>query len=199
VHDGDKEAKALRQLGKVANLSLQYRTSANKLRVVARVKHLIDMSPTQAYHIHRAYQQAYPGVPAYWSYQISLVRSVGYAETFAGRRVKVVGGWEGSMAWSMGSTAINYRIQGTGADQKYLALAVLKPYLVSIGAMFAWDLHDGIYFYVPDDRVREAVPKIRSMLDNLPYEKAWGLKPPIPLPWDCKVGHSWGELKEWTD
>lgn len=197
VHAGDKNAKALRQLGKVANLSLQYRTTANKLCVVARVKHLIDMSRDTAYAIHQTYRRAYPGVPQYWGRQISVVRSKGYVETFAGRRVKVVGGWEGPMGWSMGSTAINYRIQGTGADQKYLALACLKPYLVSIGAMFAWDLHDGIYFYIPDDKVKAAIPEMRNILETLPYEKAWGLKPPIPLPWDCKLGKSWGDLKDW--
>ena len=33
----------------------------------------------------------------------------------------------------MGSTAINYRIQGTGADQKHLAMMVIKDYLRQIG------------------------------------------------------------------
>ena len=99
----------------------------------------------------------------------------------------------------MGSTSINYRIQGTGADQKYLALAVLKPYLNRIGAYFAWDLHDGIYLYVPDDKVKQAAHDIRYLLANLPYERAWGFSPPIDLPWDCKFGKSWGALKEWKD
>lgn len=99
----------------------------------------------------------------------------------------------------MGSTAINYRIQGTGADQKYLALMVLKPILVEIGAYFAWDLHDGIYLYVPDDRLESAAVRIRMVLDNLPYQRAWGFTPPVPMPWDCKLGPSWGALKEWKD
>lgn len=198
LKDGDGEAKLLRQLGKVANLSLQYRTSANKLLSVARVKHMLDMTEELAERIHGTYQEAYKKVPKYWEYQIDFARSKQYVETFGGRRVTVRGNWYNNReAWSMGSTAINYRIQGTGADQKYLALAVVKPYLTSIGAMFAWDLHDGIYFYVPENRVEEAVPVVQDTLNNLPYERAWGLKPPIPLPWDCKVGTSWGGLKEW--
>lgn len=199
VHEGDKVAKAGRQLGKVANLSLQYRTSAPKLRVTARVQHNIPMDETQARFIHRTYQQTYQGVPRYWEKQIAMTRRLGYVETFGGRRVQVVGEWDGRMGWSMGSTAINYRIQGTGTDQKYLALAVIRPYLTEIGAYFGWDLHDGIYLYVPDRKVEKAVADIQQMLDNLPYARAWGFTPPIPMPWDCKVGKAWGSLKEWKE
>tara|TARA_R110000868_G_scaffold261331_3_gene519427 strand:+ start:4366 stop:6267 length:1902 start_codon:yes stop_codon:yes gene_type:complete len=194
---GDKKAKDRRQLGKVANLSLQYRTSAKKLRSVARVQYGMPMEMAQADLIHRTYQQTYRRVPIYWDQQISMTRRKGYVETYAGRRVQVVGNWEGKSGWSMGSTSINYRIQGTGADQKYLALSVLRSYLTRIGAAFAWDLHDGIYLYVPNQHVKRAAVEIRHLLDNLPYKKAWGFTPPIGLPWDCKAGASWGSLKEW--
>ena len=102
------------------------------------------------------------------------------------------------MGWAMGSTAINYRIQGTGADQKYLAMSALKDLLVSYAVRFAWDLHDGLYFYVPDQVVKPFVEKAQKILNNLPYKKAWGFDPPIPLPWDCKAGKSWGGLEDYN-
>jgi DNA polymerase I-like protein with 3'-5' exonuclease and polymerase domains len=182
----------------VGNLSLQYRTSAKKLRVVARVQYNIPMELPEANRIWTTYQRTYRGVPTYWNKQIAKTRRLGYVETFAGRRVQVVGNWDGSFGWSMGSTAINYRIQGTGADQKYLALAVIKSYLTEIGGYFAWDLHDGIYLYIPDEVVPKAARDIQHLLNHLPYKKAWGFEPPIPLPWDCKVGASWGSLKDYT-
>lgn len=197
VEQEDAYAKDDRQLGKVGNLSLQYRTSAKKLRVVARVQYNIPMELPQAERIHRTYQQAYPGVPRYWEKQIAQTKRLGYVETFAGRRVQVVGDWTGKMGWSMGSTAINYRIQGTGAEQKYLAMMLLKPVLAQHGAYFAWDLHDGIYLYVPDDKVAQMAVSIKQLLDNMPYQEAWGFTPPIPMPWDCKTGKSWGALKNW--
>lgn len=192
-----KAAKDARQLGKVGNLSLQYRTSAKKLRVIARVQYNLPMELPEAQRIRTTYLRSYPGVEAYWDMQIRKTQRTGYVETYAGRRVHVVGNWNGGFGWSMGSTAINYRIQGTGADQKYLALAVLKDYLNSIGAYFAWDLHDGIYLYVPHHHVARAADEIRDILLNLPYKQAWGFDPPIPLPWDAKVGGSWGSLKEY--
>lgn len=199
VHDGDKDAKDGRQLGKVANLSLQYRTSAKKLRVVARVQYNIPMELPEAEKIHTTYQSTYTKVPGYWRNQIALTKRLGYVETFAGRRVQVVGNWSGTQGWSMESTAINYRIQGTGGDQKYLALSVLKPYIAKIGAVFAWELHDGLYLYVPHAQVERAATEIPWLLANLPYQRAWGFTPPIPLPWDVKWGQSWGELKEWQN
>ena len=197
VHAEDKQAGNDRKLGKVANLSLQYRTSAPKLLTVARVQYNIPMELPEAQHIHATYPRTYRKVPVYWEKQIAQTKRLGYVETFAGRRVQVVGNWNGKMGWSMGSTAINYRIQGTGADQKYLALSVLGPYLRKIGAYFAWDLHDGIYIWVPNDKVDKAAVDIKALLDNLPYQRAWNFIPPIPMPWDCKVGKTWGDLHEY--
>lgn len=194
---GEAAAKDGRQLGKVANLSLQYRTSAKKLRVVARVDYNIPLELPESERIRSTYLQSYRGVPVYWAQQIQLTKHRGWVETLAGRRVQVVGNWDGSMGWSMGSTAINYRIQGTGADQKYLAMACLHDTMVKFGVRFAWDLHDGIYFWIPDAVLQPATAKMRHILHHLPYRQAWGLTPPVPLPWDCKIGKAWGSLREY--
>ena len=198
VAAGVKSAKDARQLGKVANLSLQYRTSAKKLRVVARVDYGIPMMEPQAYDIHNTYRSTYHRVPDYWERQIAIVSRKGYAETFAGRRVQVKGDWNGKNSWSMGSTAINYRIQGTGADQKYLALMMIRDYLTTIGARFFFDLHDGIYLLIPDRYAKSAAAHILSELNDLPYAQCWGFLPPIPLTFDCKMGKTWGSLTPWV-
>lgn len=195
-HAGNKTASDNRYLGKFANLSLQYRTSARKLRSKARVDYNIPLEMPAAHRIHATYQAAYPGVPKYWAHQIALVKGLGYVETFGGNRINVVGDWNGSFGWSMGSTAINARIQGTGADQKHLAIAVIKDYLRQIGGRFMFDLHDGLYLAIPSGIRPKAVDVMKQMLDNLPYQEAWGFTPPVPMPWDCKVGKAWGHLVE---
>jgi DNA polymerase I-like protein with 3'-5' exonuclease and polymerase domains len=193
--NGDKAAYQNRYLGKFANLSLQYRTSAKKLRTKARVDYDIPLEMPEAYRIHKTYQETYPGVPGYWERQIALVKQLGYVETFGGNRINVVGDWNGGWGWSMGSTAINARIQGTGADQKHLAMMIIKDFLRQIGGRFLFDLHDGLYLLIPSDIRPKAVIEMKRMLDNLPYQQAWGFTPPIPMPWDCKVGKAWGRLK----
>jgi DNA polymerase-1 len=184
-----------RMFGKLANLSLQFRTYAKRLRMVARVDYDLAMNPSESEHIWSTYPRTYPRVKDYWFLSIDKAKRLGYAETLAGRRVQIAGDWSGKQSWAMESTAIIVPIQGTGADQKYLALACLKPYLVEHGIRFAWDMHDGLYFYCPEAKAERALIDIKAILDNLPYEAAWGFKPSIPLPWDAKSGPSWGELK----
>src|SRR5215467_4959077 len=191
---GSPEANA-RQCGKVVNLSSQYRVGFKKLQQIAEIDYGIAMSIDEAQRIQWIYQSTYPGIPRYWQEQISKAQTNGYVETIAGRRVRIIGQWGSDKSWQMEGTAINYRIQGTGADQKYLALRCIRHYLMTIGARFAFDLHDGLYFYVPTGKVKEAAHEIKDILDNLPYESVWDFKPPIPLPWDCKVGPSWGDLR----
>lgn len=196
----DKDAEQNRYMGKVANLSLQYRTYPKTFRKVARVQYNIPMELPEAQRIHKIYQQTYCRVPRYWETAVQVVRQLGYAETIAGRRVQVVGDWDGKFGWQMASTAINYPVQGTGGDQKYLAIKILKDYILDIGAYFAWDLHDGIYIWVPLDKLEKAASVITKLLANLPYREAWDFTPPIPLPWDCKISPAgWGYLKEWKE
>ena len=196
VETEDTVANNKRKGGKVANLSLQFRTYPKTLCRTARVIYNIDMTIAEAEHIHKTYLRTYRNIPTYWNRQIHNTKSKGYVETLAGRRVAVVGDWTGRMSWSMGSTAINYPIQGTGADQKYLALAAIKQYLRENGGVFGWDMHDGIYAYLPVHKSKKMLFDVKRILDALPYKRAWGFDPPIPLTWDCKLGPSWGMLKK---
>jgi DNA polymerase I-like protein with 3'-5' exonuclease and polymerase domains len=196
VHKEDADAKNNRQLGKVANLSLQYRTYPKTLRKVARVQYNIPMELPEAQRIHRTYQNTYIEVPKYWERQIRLAKKQGYVETLAGRRVQLQGNWDGPLGWQMESTSLNYPVQGTGADQKYLALALLKDYMLGIGGYFAYDLHDGLYWWIPTSKLEKAAADASRILANLPYRDAWGFTPSVPLPWDAKIGPGWGDLKE---
>ena len=200
VKSKDKEiataAGLKRSLGKVGNLSLQYRTSRKKLRIVAKVQYGMPMSVDLADHTWKTYRQSYVGVPVYWSSQIELAKVQGYVETIPGRRVRIEGDWEGPHSWAMESTAINDPIQGTGGEQKYLALMMLESVMLKFGARLGWDLHDGIYFIVPEAKAMLFAHTIKKILDTLPYKRAWGFVSPIPLPWDVKVGPAWGSLTE---
>lgn len=198
AHAGEPEAKRIRQLGKVANLSLQYRTSAGTLQRVSRVQHGVDMSFAESQAIHGTYQMTYKAVPLYWSTQIYKARKNGYVETVAGRRVLLDNSavTDKSEQWSLDSTAINFPIQGAGADQKYLALAVLRNYLPKVEGRFYFELHDGLFVVVPHKYADRAVREVKHLLSNLPYQKAWGVALPIKFPVDAKMGSSWGALQE---
>lgn len=193
--NGDKAFGALRKSGKVGNLSLQYRTSWRKFLQVARVEYGLNMQEDEAKLITAIYPRTYSMMPRYWERRIAETKALGYAETLSGRRVKVEGDWSQD-AWRMGSTGINYPVQGTGAEQKYLAIAAMKPLMIEMRARFFLDMHDGLYYDVPDENVEAFAVRGKAILDNLPYRAAWGFTSPIPLPFDVKYGKTWGSLRE---
>lgn len=198
THPHYAEAKNLRQLGKVANLSLQYRTSASTLVRVARTGYQLTLTEPEATAIHATYRTTYPRVQRYWRDQITNVGKYGYIETVAGRRVHMGQRheWRADDKWGIESTAINFPIQGSGADQKYLALAVIKNYLPSVEGRFYFELHDGLFFIVPDRYAAKAYHEMKALLSTLPYKRAWGRDLPVEFPVDGKMGKTWGQLKE---
>lgn len=204
----DKEAKAKRQLGKVGNLSLQYRTSPGTLISVAAVQYQVKLTPIEAKAIWSTYRTTYRKVPDYWKRQIKQAQALGYVTTLAGRKLEL--GFPDSWAWideagnrqdwkwGHESAAINFPIQGVGGDQKYLALLCMHDLCARYGARFYYELHDGMFYICPKDRSEAFAHEGKALLSNLPYDKAWGVKLPIQFPVDGKRGPSWGELKEFS-
>lgn len=204
VKEGDEHAALQRKFGKLANLSFQYRIGSKSALTKARTDYELNVTEEQIKQFLSTYKSTYVGVSGgpsgkggYWTNQVSKCRMLGYAETFAGRRVQLKGNWTGRDAWAMESTAINYPIQGSGACQKYLALAVARNLLPKYGGYFYFELHDGLFFIFPTAVARAAAEEFHKVLSNLPYKKAWGVDLPIKFPVDCKISDlSWGDLKD---
>jgi DNA polymerase-1 len=198
----DPIAKAIRKLGKVGNLSCQYRTGPPTLRRVAAVQHKVKLSEEESIAVVSTYKKTYRKVPRYWATQIAFAKSYGYVETIAGRRVQL-GEFQtwGEYKWAHESTSINFPIQGAGADQKYLALLVARNYLPKVGGRFLMELHDGMFFRVPKGQGERAARDLKRLLSNLPYKRAWSLdyELPVAFPVDVKRGPHWGALKELKD
>jgi DNA polymerase I-like protein with 3'-5' exonuclease and polymerase domains len=201
--EDDPVAKKIRKLGKVGNLSAQYRTGPPTLRKVAAIQHSVALTGEEAVAIVKTYRQTYREVPRYWSRQIQFAKSFGYVDTLAGRRVQLgeYHTWPADDRWKHESTSINFPIQGVGADQKYLALLVARNYLPKVGGRFLMELHDGMFFRVPKGTGEKCARELRQLLSNLPYRRAWGLDYDLPIkfPVDVKLGPHWGALKELHD
>ena len=202
--EDEELAQLQRKLGKFDNLSFQYRIGSKAATTKARVDFELDVTEDEIKAQLAVYKQTYPGVGGYpyqriggyWAAQIAKCKRLGYAETFAGRRVQLKGNWVGRTAWPLESSAINYPIQGTGGDQKYLALAVARNNLAEFGGYFYYELHDGLFFIFPKAKAQVACEVLQAKLSNLPYKQAWGLDLPVAFPVSGQVGHNWGDLAD---
>lgn len=221
LHSEDKEVKAaaknIRQLGKVGNLACQYRIGVPTLRDRAESDYGVVLTDDEASHVRNSFKLMYKAVPRYWKRAVVTAFNDGHVTTYGGRRIFAPGsemqnlrtvnkmGWgvqrsaeeeTGNLKrWQLEQTSINGPIQGSGADQKYLALGIARDYILSIGGRLWMDLHDGLYFLVPDAVARVTADYLHALLSNLPYAQVWGKTPCVQFPVEVKMGKVWGQLQ----
>ena len=186
-----------RKLGKLTNLALQYRLSASGLYKQWHDNYgMTDKTPGDAEHARMTYLRLYSGIQRYWDSSPLKAQKRGFVESMGARRCPLTK-WDYENRYRSSQTSINFPIQATGADQKILALYCLRNFIHKNGIQLAWDLHDGLFFYVPDCMMQhELILEMIEILNNLPYDKAWGWQPQVEFPVEAKVGKCWGDLKE---
>ncbi len=182
-----------RYQGKFTGLSNNFRIGIKKLRIQARVQYGMDVDWTKAKSWQDAFFASFPGIKKYWADAINKGKNLGYAETLAGRRFKLIY-WDKANRWATESSAIMTPIQGSGADMKDLAIQEMHKHFPD--QIFWFDLHDGLHYQVPADTPESEIKAARTMLNELDYKKWWGYDPSIPLTWDASQGRRWSELKE---
>jgi DNA polymerase-1 len=192
-HEEDKYAENQRYNGKFVNLSCNYRIGDTALRKKAFTQYDIVVNHGTAAMWNKSFKTMYPGVPAYWDSVCKESRQRGYTETLAGRRYQLEE-WLGKK-WVTESSAINFPIQGFGAEMKYLAIKTIFEKYPEV--TYSLDVHDTNFYLIPDNgHAEELCLDVKETLNNLPYASAWSTDIPIPLLWDAKLGSSWKSLKE---
>ncbi len=194
--------KGYRYQGKFTNLSCQYRIYPKRFRIKTRVDYGMQIEFLTAKDFIETHNRIYVGIPKYWKRAIRIGKDLGYAETYAGRRFALTdwgkrvplpnGEWK-DLAWATEQSSINFPVQAAGGDQKELAVAMITEKFPEL--IYGYDLHDALFMYVKkDDLKKELFMDAKQLLNDLPYEEAWGWKPSIPLPWDCSIGEDWGSM-----
>jgi DNA polymerase I-like protein with 3'-5' exonuclease and polymerase domains len=181
-----------RQLGKLTNLSCNYRIGGPTLARKAFTEYDTYMTDEVGRFLVNTFSRQYEGVPNYWKEVINFAKENGYTECFGGRRYKIHR-WDDKSRWLSESSAINMPIQGAGASMKEIAISTLTSKVPE--ALFTLDLHDATFSYVPINALKEMDQEIQSVLNSIDYEPFWGFKPPIPLPYESAIGRSFGEVK----
>jgi DNA polymerase I-like protein with 3'-5' exonuclease and polymerase domains len=189
---GDKHTYELRQMGKLTNLSCNYRIGGKALAKKSFDDYDIVMSIEQGMFQVNGFCRTYRGVPKYWDNSIKEAKALGYTETFGGRRYKLHD-WSSRRVWETESAAIMFPIQGSGASMKNICVAEIHD--ADPDCHFALDLHDASFVWVPEESAQEKAKLLDDVLANIDYEKYWGFKPSIPLPYESKLGKNFSEVK----
>lgn len=180
-----------RQLGKLTNLSCNYRIGGKSLSEKAFVNYDTYMTVDTGNFLVNTFKRTYPGVVNYWEDVIWESKSKGYVEVFGGRRYKL-SNWT-SNKWGTESSAINVPIQGAGASMK--EIAIVEMFFKNRDCSFALDLHDANFVYVKEDEIETKSKELDHTLNNIDYNKYWGFTPSISLPYESKFGKSFADVK----
>lgn len=179
-----------RQMGKLTNLSCNFRIGGPKLAKKALVEYDTYMDEGEGRTLTRTFRNLYPGVPKYWDAIIAFAKQHGYSYTLAQRRYKVpIEMLQGSDAWKVEGTIISHPIQGTGAEMFLAAMSQVPE------ARLQTTLHDGV-FYIVDDQAE--ADHIFERMQATPYKELWDLDEPLPIPLmyeATKLGNSFADVK----
>jgi DNA polymerase I-like protein with 3'-5' exonuclease and polymerase domains len=191
--DLDRIFYGARFLGKVCGLSLNYRLGIATGRDQIETQYGLNLTLEEMKEAKDTYLERYPGVSRYWYKAINLAARRGYAVTVSGRRIKL----DDLSDYGQQQTAINFPIQGTGADMKLLGINVISPLLSKMFGRFYFELHDCFFLLLPDNAsLRDNLLELKYALSNLPYKEVYGWEPICAMPVDCKYGQSWATLKD---
>jgi DNA polymerase I-like protein with 3'-5' exonuclease and polymerase domains len=181
-----------RQLGKLTNLSCNYRIGGPALASKAFTEYDTYMTAETGRFLVNTFSRQYEGVPKYWGNVIRSAKELGYTECYGGKRYKL-SKWDEKNRWMTESSAINFPIQGAGASMKEIAISVTAKEFPEV--IFALDLHDATFSYAPLDGLQETAEDLIGVLENIDYASFWGFEPPIPLPYESTIGANFGEVK----
>jgi DNA polymerase I-like protein with 3'-5' exonuclease and polymerase domains len=183
-----------RQMGKLTNLSCNFRIGGKNLAKKALTEYDSYMSEMDGRKLVSTFKRAYPGVPSYWESIVNFAKRNGFSYTLAQRRYKVpIEMLNSSDAWKVEGTVISHPIQGTGGEM-FLAAISQVP-----GARMQTSLHDGVFWIVDDSREgQQEADDILAKMNSTPYDKLWQMDQPlvIPLMYEgTKLGNSYADVK----
>lgn len=190
VKSEDPKAIEQRQMGKLTNLSCNFRIGGPKLAKKALVEYDTYMTEAEGRMLTKTFRDLYPNVPKYWNAIIEFAKQNGYSYTLAQRRWKVPKEMlMGDDAWKVEGTVISHPIQGTGGEMFLAAISQVPD------ARIQTTLHDGVFFIVDD---QEEADYIHERMQNTPYQQLWDLPEPLAIPLvyeGTKLGTSFADVK----
>ena len=175
----------LRQMGKPVNFGAVYGMSAKKLMEYAKNVYSVDMDYDEAKTFLKIYKETYPQI-AQW--QNATIRKIQKH-----KKIKVKTLLGRIMTAERYTDALNYPIQGSGADLIKLAVAYFhnKKDKVDIEANIVNIIHDEIIV----ETKKELSEKVSKLLKESMQWAAEKLIPEVPCPVEVKIGKSWQDIK----
>ena len=180
----------MRRRAKVINFGILYGMGVNALQQSLGTKR------AEAQEFYNQYFEAFPRLSAFMDDTIAKASSLGYTETYFGRR-RYFDGIKSPIPYVKAAAermALNAPFQGTAADLFKIAMLRVDEYLQKDKRGYLLlQVHDELVFEIEEDAVKEIVPKLKELMEGVIPEKE---RNGIPILVEGKAGKNWGEMKK---
>ncbi len=166
-----------RQAAKRLNFSVIYGIGYRKLAENLKVGEPVAKDYLERYH------GLYPGFRRLMARCEEFAKEYGYIEMWTGRLRHF------NVESADPHKAMSNLIQGGVAEVVRVAISRLYPAVNDLGGRMLMQVHDSIIFEVPDDRLAEALPTIRLVMEDFSFDPPMGV--------DVEFGKSWGTFRPW--
>jgi len=189
----EEVSREMRRQAKVINFGILYGMGVNALQ------QNLGSDRKTAQEFYNAYFKKFEGLAKYLDKIKKEAENLGYTKTYFGRR-RYLEGMKSKISYIKAATermAINAPIQGTSADVIKIAMRRVDDFIkenkLESKVYLILQIHDELIYEVADSLVKEIVPKIKNIIqDVIPPEKISG----VPIVTNCAVGQNWGEMKD---
>lgn len=182
---------------KAENFGFVYGISSDGFKEYARTTYGLEISLREAEKRRRAYFEKYPKLLDYHQQYKEKARKFKYVRTFFGRKVHLpdIDNSNNGVRGHAERNAINAPIQGTAGEMTIWAVDLLSLRL-SPRIFIVNEIHDAVYFYIPDDMLDESLILIRETMENLPLKLFFYREiDSLPIKVDFKVSkNNWKDL-----
>jgi len=163
--------KQYRFEAKAENFGFVYGISAEGFKEYARTAYSLNISQKEAERKREAFFKKYPNLLNYHKLFKEKAKKFKYVRTFFGRKVHLpdIDSINGGVRGHAERNAINSPIQGTAGEMTIWAFTLLSLRL-NPAVLLVNEIHDAIYFYVPDGLLEESIQLIRETMEHLPLQ-----------------------------
>ena len=178
------------------NFGLLYGLRANGLVHYAKALFDMDLTVEEAEELRDKFFETYPGLPDWHEREIWTAHVQSYVESALGRRrhLPLIDSKDYRTAGHSKNMAINFPIQACLGDMMWWAMSLIQreaPWLLPCG-----QTHDNGLWYYPLDRQDEALEVTAHVMENLPFEEAFGWHPELTFESDAAIGPRLGSMEE---
>jgi DNA polymerase-1 len=85
--------------------------------------------------------------------------------------------------------AMSNLVQGGVAEIMRVTILKLAPVVRDLQGYMLLQVHDNVVFEIPDENVMTAIPILKSIMEDMPFDPAMVV--------DVSYGKRWGEMQEW--